>query len=131
MQAGRFRCRSACRPNDADDTVSVKISGVPSFDTITAGDGHAVAKKGNSYTFTAADVQSGLTLHSSYDGDRHHDEASLTVTASNTTAGEAATAAQTLKITTTPPMLTTATMRHCSINTWRLVSTMTMMVLGR
>ena len=33
-------------PNDADDTVTVKISGVPSFDTITAGDGHVVAKKG-------------------------------------------------------------------------------------
>ena len=54
-------------PNDADDTVTVKISGVPSFDTITAGDGHAVAKKGNSYAFTAADVQSGLTLTSSFD----------------------------------------------------------------
>ena len=87
------------KANDSDDTVSVKISGVPSFDTITAGDGHAVAKKGDSYTFTEADVASGLTLHSSHGADRHHDVASLTVTASNTTAGEAATsAAQTLKI---------------------------------
>ena len=87
-------------PNDADDTVSVKISRVPSYDKITAGDGHVVAKKGDSYTFTEADVSSGLTLHSSsHGGDRHHGEASLTVTASNTTAGEAATsAAQTLKI---------------------------------
>jgi hypothetical protein len=86
-------------PNDADDTVTVKISGVPSYDKITAGDGHVVAKKGDSYTFTEADVASGLTLHSSHGGDRHHDVASLTVTASNTTAGEAATsAAQTLKI---------------------------------
>jgi hypothetical protein len=41
-----------------------------------------------------------LTLHSSsHGGDRHHDEATLTVTASNTTADEAATsAAQALKI---------------------------------
>ena len=88
------------KANDTDDTLSVKISGVPSFETITAGDGHVVAKKGDSYTFTEADVLSGLTLHSSsHGGDHHHDEATLTVTASNTTAGEAATsAAQTLKI---------------------------------
>ena len=87
-------------PYDADDTVTVKISGVPSYDKITAGVGHVVAKKGDSYTFTEADVLSGLTLHSSsHGGDRHHNEASLTVTASNTTEGEAATsAAQTLKI---------------------------------
>jgi hypothetical protein len=109
-------------PNDADDTVTVKISGVPSFDTITAGDGHAVAKKGNSYTFTAADVQSGLTLHSSFktkdhpdhDGHEHdHDKgehserrlaaepSKLTVTAVNTTRGEyAATIPQTITVTT-------------------------------
>ena len=92
--------------NDADDTVSVKISGLPSFETITAGDGHAVAKMGDSYTFTLADVQSGLTLHSSFDrkdhpdhDDREHDrdegehsehrfaaeQSKLTVTAFNTT----------------------------------------------
>ena len=112
--------------NDTDDTVSVKISGLPSFETITAGDGHAVAKMGNSYTFTLADVQSGLTLHSSFDRKDHPDhdgrehdrdegehsehrsEAEhnkLTVTAVNTTHGEyAATTPQTITITTTPPM---------------------------
>ncbi len=104
-------------PNDADDTVTVKISGVPSFDTITAIDGHVVARKGNSYTFTAADVQSGLTLTSSVDNHaghegRHgeHDEhrvaaeqSKLTVTAFNTTAGEhAATKPQTITVTNTP-----------------------------
>ena len=100
MRGGTIPLPISVSPNDADDTVTVKISGVPSFDKITAGDGHVVAKKGDSYTFTEADVLSGLTLHSSsHGGDRHHDEASLTVTASNTTAGEAATsAAQTLKI---------------------------------
>ena len=115
-------------PYDADDTVTVKISGVPSFDTITAGDGHAVAKKGNSYTFTAADVQSGLTLHSSFDRQDHPDhdhhehdrdegehserrlaaeQSKLTVTAFNTTHGEyAAAPPQTITVTNTPPTYT-------------------------
>jgi probable HAF family extracellular repeat protein len=86
---------------DADDTVSIKISGLPSYDTITAGDGHVVAKKGDSYTFTEADGLSGLTLHSSNAGEDHyhHDQATLTVTAKNTTADEAATSpAQTIKV---------------------------------
>ncbi|MBV9296894.1 MAG: hypothetical protein JO145_15090 [Acidobacteriaceae bacterium] len=91
------------KADDGDDTVSVKISGVASFETITAGDGHAVAKMGNSYTFTLTDVQSGLTLHSSCRGEdrhyRHSEQVTLTLTASNTTAGEKATSAgQTLEI---------------------------------
>ena len=61
------------KANDTDDIVSIKISGVPSYDTITAGDAHIVAKMGNSYTFTLADVQSGLTLHSSFDRKDHLD----------------------------------------------------------
>jgi hypothetical protein len=49
-------------------------------------------------TFTETDALNGLTLHASHGG-HHHDEATLTVTASNTTEGEAASsAAQTLKI---------------------------------
>ena len=101
-------------PNDADDTVTVKISGVPSFDTITALDGHAVTKKGNSYTFTAADVQSGLTLTSSlnnyagHEGEHAKDRSAaeqtkLTVTAFNTTPGEhAASNSQKITVTNTP-----------------------------
>ena len=112
------------KANDTDDTVSIKISGLPSYDTITAGDGHAVAKRGDSYTFTAVDVQSGLTLHSSFDlknqsnhHGREHDrdegehserriaaeQSKLTVTAFNRTHGEsAATIPQTITVTTTP-----------------------------
>jgi hypothetical protein len=112
-------------PNDADDTVSVKISGLPSFETITAGDGHTVVKIGNSYTFTLADVQSGLTLHSSFDQKNHpshdgpeHDrdegehsehrlateQTKLIVTAINRTHGEyAATNPETITVSTTPP----------------------------
>ena len=80
----------------------MKISGVPSFDTITAGDGHVVSTKDGTYTFTAADVQSGLSLTSSLDNHASHDgrggkhdegrsaaeQTKLIVTASNTTAGE-------------------------------------------
>jgi hypothetical protein len=113
------------KANDTDDTVSVKISSVPSFETITAGDGHAVAKRGDSYTFTLADAQSGLTLHSSFERKYHpehdgreHDrdegkhsehrfaaeQSKLTVTAFNTTQGEiAATKPETITATTTPP----------------------------
>jgi hypothetical protein len=41
---------------DADDTVLVKISGVPSYDKVTAGYGHVVAKRDGSYTFAESDV---------------------------------------------------------------------------
>jgi hypothetical protein len=53
---GTIRLPISVMPNDGDDTLTVKISGVPSFDTITAGDGHVVSKKDGTYTFTAADV---------------------------------------------------------------------------
>jgi len=88
---------------DGDDNVLVTISGVPQgFETITADDGHApVAQKGANYTFTAADVNNGLTLHSTYRGGGHPVNP-LTVTASNTTAGEKATSApQTITVTST------------------------------
>ena len=115
--------------SDADDTVTVKISGVPRFDTITAGDGDAVAKKGDSYTFTVADVQSGLTLHSSFEPEDHSDhdgrehdrdegenaaeQSKLTVTAVNTTHGEyAATSPQTIAVTNTPPTYTFTTLTN-------------------
>jgi hypothetical protein len=78
-------------PVDGDDTVLVMISGVPQgFESITADDGHApVSHHGANYTFTAADVNAGLTLHSTYRGGGHPVN-QLTVTASNTTAGETA-----------------------------------------
>ncbi len=87
---------------DSDDTISVNISGVPSYETITAGDGSSGARKGGNYTFAAADVASGLTLHSTYKG-KGHPVATLTITATNTNAGESATsAAQTLSVTDPP-----------------------------
>jgi len=120
--SGTISLPISVQSNDPDDTVSVKISGVPNYETITAGDGHAVSKKDGSYIFTAADVLSGLTLHSSFqikpdhDDGREHDhthdhddngffsvEAKLTVTALNSTHGEATAAfPQTITVVTTP-----------------------------
>lgn len=91
-------------PLDSDDTVLVMISGVPQgFESITADDGHApVSHHGANYTFTAADVNAGLTLHSTYRGGGHPVN-QLTVTASNTTAGEAVNSAtQTITVTDRP-----------------------------
>ena len=76
--SGTISLPISVQPNDTDDTVSVKISGVPNYETITAGDGHIVSKKDGSYTFTAADILSGLTLNSSFEikapqDDRHRE----------------------------------------------------------
>jgi Ca2+-binding RTX toxin-like protein len=96
-------------PVDSDDSVLVTISGVPQgFESITADDGNQpVIHHGANYTFTAADVNAGLTLHSTYQGGGHPVN-TFTVTASNTTAGEAATSAtQTLTV-TDPPATTSS-----------------------
>ena len=67
----------------------VTISGLPrGFETITANNGHLpITQDGSSYTFAAADVNYGLALSSSYKGNGHPVN-TLTVTATNTTAGE-------------------------------------------
>jgi hypothetical protein len=89
---------------DGDDNVLVTISGVPQgFESITADDGHApVVQHGANYTFTAADVNNGLTLHSTFGGKGHPVNA-LTVTATSSTAGEsAASSSQTITVTGPP-----------------------------
>jgi hypothetical protein len=97
-------------PVDSDDAVFVGITGVPSFETITAGDGHLVPKlPGGSYIFTAADVNTagGLTLHSSYRGTGHPVN-KLIVAAANTTAGELAATIppKTIRVTDPPVTIT-------------------------
>ena len=91
-------------PFDSDDTVSVTISGVPQgFENIIANNGGPpVSHHGDNYTFTEAEVNGGLTLVSSYKG---HGQPvnTLTITASNTTAGEAATSAAKTITVTDPP----------------------------
>ena len=83
----------------------MKIAGLPTFETITDN----LDKKtfsGASVTLTAAEVNSRLTLHSSYVGAGQPVNV-LTVTAANTTAGEGATSvAQTITV-IDPPVLST------------------------
>lgn len=97
-------------PVDADDKVSVKISGVPKFETITASIGDVVTKKGSTYTITAPTGQavSGLTLNSNYTG-TGQPVRTLTVKATNSTAGEkASSASETIKVTDPPAATLTA-----------------------
>jgi hypothetical protein len=90
-------------PVDADDAVSVTISGLTSYETITNNLDHNVLS-GNSVTLSAAEVNSGLALHSSYGG-LDHPVNNLTLTASNTTSGEAATSTAQTIVVTDPPVI--------------------------
>ena len=109
-------------PVDSDDTISVKLSGVPSFETITAPSGDVVTSKKNgstyTYTVTAPTGQSvnGLTLNSSYTG-TGHPVSQLTITASNSTAGESATSAA-ITISVTDPPAATATLSEAPLLMW-------------
>jgi hypothetical protein len=91
-------------PVDADDTVSVTINGLTGYETITDGIDQSVFS-GSSVTLSAAQVNSGLTLHSSYTGSDHPVN-NLALTASNTTSGEAATTAAQTIVVTDPPVQT-------------------------
>jgi hypothetical protein len=101
-------------PVDSDDAISVKITGVPTYETITAPSGNTVtsslqADGTNTWTITEGTSAigkplTGLTLASQYTG-TDHPVATFTVTASNTTSGETATsAAQTMTVTDPPAM---------------------------
>ena len=102
-------------PVDSDDTISVKIGGVPTYETVAAPGGDTVtsslqADGTNTWTVTEGASTTGapltaLTLSSSYTGS-DHPVATFTVTASNTTSGETATsAAQTMTV-IDPPAVT-------------------------
>jgi beta-glucanase (GH16 family) len=96
------------RSSDPNDAVSVNIKGLPRYETITDNLDHQTFR-GKDITLTAAEVDSGLTLHSYYSGSRHP-VATLTATATAkdpTTGAVATSAAQT--ITVTDPPATTAT----------------------
>jgi hypothetical protein len=87
---------------EAGDTVNVNIAGLPSYETITnLLDGKTFS--GSSVTLTAAEVDSGLSLKSSYTG-TGHPVATLTLTATNgaSSALLATAASQTLSITDPP-----------------------------
>jgi hypothetical protein len=91
-------------PNDSDDKLSVKISNVPSFETITAPNGDVVTRSGNTFTITAPTGQAinNLMVHSSYKG-KGHPQSTFNITATNLTVGETATSASKSIIVTDPP----------------------------
>ncbi|MBV9433605.1 MAG: hypothetical protein JO137_17415 [Hyphomicrobiales bacterium] len=100
-------------PVDSDDTVSVKITGVPSYETISAPNASVSrSSQGRTYTYTITQSPSaagtpltGLTITSHYTGSGHP-VSNLTVTASNT--AESATSASKTIAVTDPPGSTTS-----------------------
>jgi hypothetical protein len=91
---------------DSDDTVSVKITGLKSYEYIT--DGLDSTKfTGSTVTLTAAEVNKGLTLHSTYGGTSKVVN-TLTLVASNTTSGEAVNSARQTITVTNPPTASTS-----------------------
>jgi len=95
---------------DSNDAVTVNITGLPKYETITDKlDGQTF--RGNNITLTAAQVDSGLTLQSNYKGNAHP-VATLTLTASakDPTTGAVSTASpQTIAVTDPRPAATTTT----------------------
>jgi len=111
-------------PVDSDDKLSVTISGVPAFESITAPSGDTVTSQlvrghagSSTLTFTiSAPVGqsiSGLTLHSSFPG-KGQPVNTFTVTASNSTSGEAGTSATKTITVTDPPTLSGIAPIHAS-----------------
>ncbi|WP_296711718.1 hypothetical protein [Rhodoblastus sp.] len=101
-------------PVDSDDMLSVKISGVPLFESITAPAGDTVTRqlvhgrgKGDTLTFTitagtAGQAISDLVLNSTFPG-KGHPVNTFTVTASNSATGETGTSAAQIITVTDPP----------------------------
>jgi hypothetical protein len=104
-------------PIDSDDAISLKITGVPSYETITAPSGDTVtsslqADGTNTWIVTEGPSTTGtpltaLTLSSSYTGSGHP-VATFSVTASNTTSGEVAASATRTIAVTDPPAVASA-----------------------
>jgi hypothetical protein len=89
----------------AGDNVNVNISGLPKYESISDNlDGNTFS--GSSVTLTAAEVNSGLSLSSSYRG-HGRPTATLTVTATDSTGTPITSAAQTITV-VDPPATTTS-----------------------
>ncbi|WP_195179097.1 S-layer family protein [Mesorhizobium sp. INR15] len=103
-------------PIDSDDSVTLKIAGLPSYETITAPSGYSVSRAlqlNGTYTWTISETSStigkpisGLVLASSYGG-TGHPVATLTIVASNTTLGETASSTSRTMTVTDPPAIMT------------------------
>ncbi|MGX9428758.1 MULTISPECIES: hypothetical protein [Bradyrhizobium] len=95
---------------DPNDVVTVKISGLPGYETITDKlDGHTF--KGKNITLTAAQVDSGLTLQSNYKGSADPvSTLTLTASAKDPVTGTVATSApQTITVKDPRPASATTT----------------------
>jgi beta-glucanase (GH16 family) len=97
------------KSSDPDDAVSVNIKGLPRYETITDNLDHRTFS-GKDITLTAAEVDSGLTLHSYYWGSGQPVATlAATATAKDPTTGAVTTsAAQTITVTDPPPATATS-----------------------
>jgi hypothetical protein len=97
-------------PTDGNDIVLVTISGVPNFETITAGPGETVTRKGSSYTVTTRSPGtsiSDLTITSSFKG-KGAPVNNVSITATNITPGENATSSTATMAVQDPPAASSA-----------------------
>ncbi|SDS99993.1 right-handed parallel beta-helix repeat-containing protein [Bradyrhizobium canariense] len=92
--------------SNAADKVTVNIKGLPSYETITDNLDHKTFS-GSSVTLTAAEVNSGLTLKSSYTGNGSP-TSTLTITATDRT-NHSSSAAQSITVTDPPSTSGTGT----------------------
>jgi hypothetical protein len=103
------------KSSDSNDAVSVEIKGLPRYETITDKlDGHTF--RGNDITLTAAEVDSGLTLHS-YHWGSSQPVATLaaTATAKDSTTGSVTTSAtQTITVKDPPATSTVTSTSHAN-----------------
>jgi hypothetical protein len=97
------------KSSDTNDAVSVEIKGLPRYETITDNlDGRTF--RGNDITLTAAEVDSGLTLHSYHWGSSQPVATlAVTATAKDPTTGAVATSATQTITVKDPPATSTAT----------------------
>ncbi|MEY9133088.1 hypothetical protein ABIE79_004555 [Bradyrhizobium diazoefficiens] len=109
-RGGKVDLGTKVTTTDSNDHVTVNIAGLPRYETITDKlDGQTF--RGDNITLTAAQVDSGLELHSYYRGGGHP-TATLTLTASakDPTTGAVATASpQTITVVDPRPATTTTT----------------------
>jgi hypothetical protein len=92
---------------DPNEAVSVTISGLPRYETITDDLDHRTFS-GTSVTLSAAEVNSGLTLTSYYHRSGHP-VATLMVAATDSVGGQSATTVPQTITVTDPPAMTSST----------------------
>jgi hypothetical protein len=103
-QGGTVDLGLSVNSSDPNDAVSVNIKGLPRYETITDNLDHQTFR-GKDITLTAAEVDSGLTLHSYYWGSGQPVATlAATATAKDPTTGAVTTSAtQTITVTDPPP----------------------------